>query len=73
MRGYVKVIAGNIFVFLLILVAIEGLASFVLIVGGIMTMRPLAKRPYTRYDADLGWVNKPNVHIPDMYGSGFNH
>jgi hypothetical protein len=70
MRGHVKVVAGNIFVFLLILVAIEGLASYVLFFGRIVMLRPRPERLYTRYDADLGWVNKSNVHITDLYGPG---
>jgi len=27
---------------------------------------------HTRYDQELGWVNKPDMDIPDMYGSGIS-
>ncbi len=32
--------------------------------------RPAAERVHTRYDADLGWANVPNIFIPDLYGPG---
>jgi hypothetical protein len=65
-----RFIAGNIFIFGLLLIIIEGLASYGLLVRDIMTTRSLAERRHTKYDADLGWVNEPNVYIPDMYGPG---
>ena len=30
----------------------------------------VAERRHTQYDPDLGWVNEPNIDIPDMYGPG---
>jgi hypothetical protein len=52
--------------------ALEGLSSLALFVGNLLTFREpsFAERLYTRYDADLGWVSRPDVSIPDMYGPG---
>lgn len=63
-----RFIAGNIFIFGLLLIMIEGLASYGILVRDVMTTKFLAERRHTKYDADLGWVNEPNVYIPDMYG-----
>lgn len=34
--------------------------------------RSAAERVHTRYDADLGWINLPDVSIPNMYGPGLS-
>jgi hypothetical protein len=60
-----------LFVNVLILLAIEGLASTFTVIGiAIERMRPLGERVHTRYDPDLGWVNVPNLSIADLYGPG---
>lgn len=48
-------------------VLLEGASSLVLFVHG---LRPPAEAIHTEYDSLLGWVNKPNVDIPDLYGPG---
>jgi hypothetical protein len=57
---------------LAVLIAIEGLSSLILVgrayVDGAGPL--LAERRHTQYDPDLGWVNTPGVHIPDLYGPG---
>jgi hypothetical protein len=52
--------------------ALEGASSLVLFVGNLFTFRAptFSERLYTRYDPELGWVSRPNVSIPDMYGPG---
>jgi hypothetical protein len=55
---------------LLLLLALEGAASILYAVRGVVTVQPLAERLHTEYDADLGWVNLPNVDLPNMYGPG---
>ena len=52
--------------------ALEGASSLVLFVGNLLTFRAptFNERLYTRYDPELGWVSRPNVSIPDMYGPG---
>ena len=67
---YTRVIIINIIVLSLLLVITEGLSSYVMIVRDIMTAPSLAERRHTIYDSQLGWVNEPDVHIPNMYGSG---
>jgi hypothetical protein len=51
----------------LAVVLLEGASSLVLFVHA---LRPPAEGIHTEYDSLLGWVNKPNVYIPDLYGSG---
>lgn len=57
---------------LLVFCVVEGVASvarFVLVLAT-QTRRPFAERAHTEYDAELGWVNRPNVSLPDLYGPG---
>lgn len=57
---------------LLVFCVVEGLASvarLVLLLSA-RAERPLAERAHTEYDAELGWVNRPNVALPDLYGPG---
>lgn len=58
----------------LFLALVEGLASAVLFARSLLAeglARPsVAERTHTRYDAELGWVNIPNVSVPDLYGPG---
>jgi hypothetical protein len=68
--GLARLIAGNLAIFGLLLIIIEGLASYGLLVRSIMTTSIMAERRHTKYDPDLGWVNEPNVNIRDMYGPG---
>ena len=67
-----KYIIGNILVFSLLILVIEGLASYLLFARDAMTTIPLAERQHTQYDSDLGWVNIPDMDIPDMYGPGIS-
>jgi hypothetical protein len=65
-----RLIAVNIFVFVVLLIVIEGSASYVLLIRDVMTTRTLGERRHTKYDPDLGWVNEPNAYIPNVYGPG---
>lgn len=70
-RGYVQLIAGSIIIIGLVLVVIEGIASYALVVHDIIWVHSIiAEQRHTRYDPDLGWVNEPNINIPNMYGPG---
>jgi len=33
-------------------------------------LRPGAETPYTRHDPLLGWISRPGLTVPDMYGPG---
>lgn len=52
-----------------LMLAVEGLSS-VLLLTALSGATAVAERVHTRHDAELGWVNLPNVHIEDMYGPG---
>jgi hypothetical protein len=54
-----------------VLLAVEGLASSI-VVGRLAVQRShlIAERTHVRYDAELGWVNIPDLLVPDMYGRG---
>ena len=63
--GAVSLVAVIVFFSLL-----EGLASTALVVRELLSTKPIAERSHTTYDADLGWINLPDLFIPDMYGPG---
>lgn len=48
----------------------EGAASLVLLTRDVTLVNPLSERRHVEYDSLLGWINTPNVRIPDMYGPG---
>lgn len=51
---------------------LEGVSSLILFVGKMATTRTPAfkERLHTRYDPDIGWVHRPSVSVPDVYGPG---
>jgi hypothetical protein len=56
---------------MLLLLALEGLASVIVVsYRGISQLRAVAERVHARHDPELGWVNIPNLSVPDMYGPG---
>ena len=62
----VTLLSAAVFFFLF-----EGISSFALVAKKAFEQQaPLAKQRHTRYDAQLGWVNVPNVYVRDMYGPG---
>lgn len=62
----------NLIAVAVILFLIEGAASFALFFQSMTGTPPVAERTHTRYDAELGWVNKPNMYIENMYGPGLH-
>jgi hypothetical protein len=66
----IRLIAANIVLLGLMLVMIEGLASYVLIVHNLLSAPSIAEQQHTKYDAELGWVNGRSVYKPNMYGPG---
>lgn len=65
---YCRTIAANIIVLGLLLVALEGMASYTILLYDIATTSPLVERRHTQYDPDLGWVHVPNIRIAGLYG-----
>ncbi|WHZ24065.1 MAG: hypothetical protein OJF47_003177 [Nitrospira sp.] len=63
-----RTIAINVLILGLMLVAVEGLTSIVLLVYDVATTPFLAERTHTQYDPDLGWVNIPNLYVTNLYG-----
>ncbi len=49
---------------------VEGLSSIILLFYRISKLQPMAEVRHTQYDELLGWVNIPNIHIPNMYSEG---
>jgi hypothetical protein len=49
----------------------EGAASLRLVTRAPSTDTP-REQVHTEFDRELGWINKPNVHIDDLYGTGLD-
>lgn len=65
--------ATVIAVTVLLFVVVEGLASVIFSVNALMFGRVefmAEERSHTEYDPMLGWVNRKNLYVPNMYGSG---
>src|SRR5271167_1056249 len=60
----------NIGVALGLLLMFEGAASVYYVFREAFATPPVAESLYTEYDRDLGWVNLPNVYLPNLYGPG---
>jgi hypothetical protein len=61
----VSIVATAIF-FLLV----EGAASVLLSVGAARRALAMKEESHVRYDAELGWSNRPNLHLADFYEPG---
>ncbi len=70
LRRYGRLIAGNILILAALLVISEGLASYFLLVFDLTVFSGPPYRRHIKYDPELGWVDMPNVHLPDLYGRG---
>ncbi|MGO9520056.1 MAG: SGNH/GDSL hydrolase family protein [Candidatus Korobacteraceae bacterium] len=60
----------NIGAVLGLLLMFEGAASVYYTFRDTFASPPVAESLYTEYDRDLGWVNLPNIYLPNMYGPG---
>jgi hypothetical protein len=63
-------VIGNALVLVILLALIEGLASLSLLAITVNEQLALAERLHTTYDPELGWANRPNVSLPNLYGTG---
>jgi hypothetical protein len=70
--NYARLVAVNVLVLLVLLVLVEGVASYILLAHDLIALYVPPYRRHTTYDPELGWVDKPNVHIPDLYGPGLS-
>lgn len=62
----------NLIAVVLLLTLCEGLASLVLLSQQVSGTSAVAERSHTQYDPELGWVNRPNLQIEDLYGPGLD-
>ncbi|RJO61503.1 hypothetical protein C4544_02535 [candidate division WS5 bacterium] len=53
---------------MLFFIVVEGLSSVTMFIIGIFTRHEAREAKHAQYDELLGWVNKPNVYIKDLYG-----
>ena len=67
---YLKIVTINLLVLIGLLTLTEGLASTILMVYKISQVRPMTETIHTEYDELLGWINLPNVYLPNFYGPG---
>lgn len=61
---------ANIAVVLLLLALLEGTASLVLTAHEIIRTPAVPEHRHAEHDELLGWVNLPDVNLPDAYGPG---
>jgi hypothetical protein len=60
----------NVVLLVLLFALIEGAASLLFIGNEIVRTRAVPEHQHAEHDVLLGWVNLPNVDLPDMYGPG---
>jgi len=65
-----RLAAANVAILVLLFVLLEGISSFLLLGRDVSATRLPAERRHTRHDSELGWVNRTNLFVPDMYGPG---
>jgi hypothetical protein len=66
---WLKIAAVNVAVLFGLFIVLEGGISLVLVFRDITVMAWEAA-PYTEYDAELGWIAKPGVALPDFWRKG---
>ena len=60
----------NIAAVIFLLLLFEGAASVYFTFRDAFNHPDIAERLHTEYDPELGWINLPNVYLPNMYGPG---
>jgi hypothetical protein len=61
---------ANLVVVILLFALVEGFSSLMFIGNEILRTAGVPEHIHAEHDDLLGWVNMPNVHLPDMYGPG---
>jgi len=69
-RRVAALVLYNIAATLVLLLVVEGIASIYYAFRDAFASPPVAESLYTAYDRELGWVNLPNVYLPNLYGPG---
>ena len=60
----------NIAAVIFLVLLFEGAASVYFTFRDAFNHPDIAERLHTEYDPELGWINLPNVYLPNMYGPG---
>ena len=71
-RKLIIFVLFNLVAVILLFALGEGLASLTLFVQMVSGSAVVAERSHTQYDPELGWVNRPNLLIKDLYGPGLD-
>lgn len=66
----VKVVSINVLVLTALLALLEGGASLLFVGKEILDTPGVPEQHHVAHDETLGWVNRPNVRLPNMYGPG---
>ena len=69
-RRVVVFVFYNIAATLVLLLLVEGIASVAYTFRDAFASKRWAEHLHTEYDRELGWVNLPNVYLPNLYGPG---
>ncbi|MEM1171303.1 MAG: hypothetical protein AAGJ08_20030 [Cyanobacteria bacterium P01_H01_bin.35] len=69
-RKIIKVGLINLVLLIAILSLVEGLSSILLLFNKISKVQLITEIRHTQYDRLLGWINIPNIDIPNLYGEG---
>src|SRR5580704_17406576 len=64
LRRVARLAIINAAVFVLLLAVAEGASSLLLFSVDWARTEVIAEQLHTSYDPDLGWVNRPDVHLP---------
>ena len=67
-----KLVALNVIAFVLIFALLEGLASLAFTAVRLRRATGVAEQFHSTHDPTIGWVNLPNVSLPDLYGPGIS-
>ncbi len=66
----IRIIIINITIIILLIIVIEGIASYAIVIRNNSRTQPIAERLHSKYDPVIGWINQPNIDIPNLYGHG---
>ncbi|HSJ05362.1 MAG TPA: hypothetical protein VK936_01585, partial [Longimicrobiales bacterium] len=70
LRRVALIALANVAVLLLLLALLEGAASLLLTAREIARTPSVPEHLHAEHDELLGWVNMPDVNLPDAYGPG---
>ena len=73
MRQGLKSIALMTIITVVLFLLVEGTASTAVAAHAFVQYRDLfmaTEQSHTEYDSLLGWVSRPSIYLPDLYGKG---